>query len=59
MPSAFRSAIGTLEKNGRLKEWVSTGDSDVGHIVIRSSGQENWSYSFCPETGSCVFDYIP
>lgn len=48
--------IDELQGNGREHEAIITGD--VGHVVIRASGEDDWSYETCLDYGNCVFDYI-
>lgn len=48
--------IDDLEGNGRDHEAVITGD--VGHIAIRTTGADDWSYETCLNYNSCIFDVI-
>jgi len=45
-----------IEGNDKEHEVVITGD--VGHIIIRASGEGEWSYETCLDYNNCVFDYI-
>ena len=58
LPSAYRSAVSTLKKSGRLKQAVITGDSNVGHVAIRASSGSNWNHKFCGSKSACVVDFL-
>lgn len=51
----FLGAVQELErKNGKLRDHVLT--ADVGHVLIRATGRDDWSYDFCKNMGACVVE---
>ena len=48
--------IDDLQGNGKEHEAIITGD--VGHVIIRVSGEDDWSYETCLDYDNCFFDYI-